>query len=169
MKRLLYVFCFIWFTHSTVKAQQNELGESLIGTHQFGVQFIWDGYGSSEITKKDGTLYFKGEQYSNDQEEYLLMEGSITLIDDRNFTFNGSLKLFTEGCCGLLDRTVTYTFRKIGKRKPITLSWSNMSKRPCSYNMHVFSLTPLIAKSFNSNFDNRIRTHWFELSPLGYW
>jgi len=39
------------------------------------------------------------------------MEGTITIIDDRNFTYNGSLKLFTKGCCDLLDRTVSYTFR----------------------------------------------------------
>lgn len=115
--------------------------ESLVGKHAFGVQFIWDGYGTAEITNRAGVLYLKGEQYSNDKEEFVLMEGTIAIIDDRNFTFKGKLKLFTIGCCGLLDRdNVNYTFRKTGNRKYWRLKERDdlCSPYTCAYYLDIF-------------------------------
>ena len=110
----LFLFCVSW----SFQAQElEEVRQSLIGKHDFGVQFIWDGYGTATITEEDGTLRIKGEQYSSSKEEYVLLEGTITILDARSISFDGHLKLFTEGCCGLLDRRVTYTFRKTGNRK----------------------------------------------------
>ncbi|WP_273567771.1 hypothetical protein [Maribacter halichondriae] len=114
--------------------------ESLIGTHKFGIQFIYDGYGTAEISEVDGELYIKGSQYSEDKEEYVLLEGKITVIDERNFTVDGDLKLFTEGCCGLLDRKVTYTFRKTGNRKYYRLKERDdlCSPYTCAYYLDIF-------------------------------
>ncbi len=139
MIKSVLAFCFLTMAMFTTSAQQ-KLAESLIGNHQFGVQFIWDGYGNSTIVEKNGILHFKGAQYSNDKEEYLLMEGTITIIDERNFTFSGSLKLFTKGCCGLLDRDVNYTFRKTGKRAYWRLKEREdlCSQYQCAYYLDIF-------------------------------
>ncbi|MGB5555813.1 MAG: hypothetical protein WBM83_14240 [Flavobacteriaceae bacterium] len=114
--------------------------QSLVGTHKFGVQFIYDGYGTAEISVLEGELYLKGTQYSEDKEEYVLMEGKITVIDELNFTFEGDLKLFTEGCCGLLDRKVSYTFRKTGNRKYYRLKERDdlCSQYTCAYYLDIF-------------------------------
>jgi len=123
----------------TVNAQQ-EMAEKLVGIHKFGVQFIYDAYGTAEITEKDGVLHIKGQQYSDDKEEYLLMEGTLTILDERNLRFDGILKLFTEGCCGLLDRTVSYTFRKTGSRKYWRLKERNdlCDQYTCAYYLDIF-------------------------------
>lgn len=124
-----------------VFSQETTFEDSLLGEHQFGVQFIWDGYGSAEITKDDeGALHIKGEQYSNTKEEYVLLNGVITVIDERNFKIKGNLKLFTEGCCGLLDREVDYTFRKTGNRKYWRLKERNdlCDQYTCAYYLDIF-------------------------------
>ncbi|QCW99179.1 hypothetical protein FGM00_03255 [Aggregatimonas sangjinii] len=139
MNKLIAILCFTGMCLFSVNAQK-DIFPNLIGTHQFGVQFIYDGYGTAEITEKDGVLYIKGEQYSDDKEEYLLMEGTITIIDSRNFNFKGRLKLFTEGCCGLLDRQVSYTFRKTGNRKYWRLKERNdlCDQYTCAYYLDIF-------------------------------
>ena len=143
--------CFIVFvlvflgTILATSAQEATATESiettLLGEHVFGVQFIWDGYGIAHITKNEaGELCIKGEQYSKDKEEYVLLEGEITIIDDRNFTITGHLKLFTKGCCGLLDRDFSYTFRKTGKRKYWRLKEREelCSQYTCAYYLDIF-------------------------------
>ena len=139
MPKSIFSFCFIWMSFFSASAQQ-EISDNLIGTHKFGVQFIYDAYGTAEITEKDGVLYLKGEQYSDDKEEYLLMQGTITILDERNFKYEGSLKLFTEGCCGLLDRKVSFTFRKTGNRKYWRLKERNdlCDQYTCAYYLDIF-------------------------------
>lgn len=121
--------------------QETTFEEALIGEHQFGVQFIYDGYGSAEITKdEEGNLRIKGEQYSDTREEYVLLDGIISIIDERNFKIKGRLKLFTEGCCGLLDRQIDYTFRKTGSRKYWRLKERNelCDQYTCAYYLDIF-------------------------------
>lgn len=122
-------------------SQETTFEESMIGKHQFGVQFIWDGYGSAKITKDEqGILHIKGEQYSNNKEEYVLLGGIITVIDEKNIKIKGNLKLFTEGCCGLLDREIDYTFRKTGSRKYWRLKERNdlCDQYTCAYYLDIF-------------------------------
>jgi hypothetical protein len=85
-------------------------------------------------------LHIKGEQYSTNKEEYVLLEGIITVIDERNLKIKGSLKLFTEGCCGLLDREIDYTFRKMGNRKYWRLKERNdiCDQYTCAYYLDIF-------------------------------
>ncbi|NHF60768.1 hypothetical protein FK220_015545 [Flavobacteriaceae bacterium TP-CH-4] len=139
MKSFLIFFCLLFLSISAV-AQLTDEEKSLLGSHQFGVQFIWDGYGTAVVSKLDGVLHIRGEQYSDDREEYVLLDGVITVIDSRNFTINGSLKLFTKGCCGLLDRTVNYTFRKAGNRKYWRLKEREdlCSPYTCAYYLDIF-------------------------------
>lgn len=136
---LCVAFSLAWSKSDDIKST-TELQNDLVGTHMFGVQFIWDGYGTAEITEEDGVLKIKGEQYSNDKEEYVLLEGTISEIDERNFTVNGYLKLFTKGCCGLLDRDINYTFRKTGSRKYYRLKEREelCSQYTCAYYLDIF-------------------------------
>lgn len=130
-------FCFGIFLF----AQDSEFEASLIGEHKFGVQFIWDGYGTATISKNEqGELVIKGEQYSTTKEEYVLLEGVITVMDERNLKIKGRLKLFTEGCCGLLDREIDYTFRKTGSRKYWRLKERNelCDQYTCAYYLDIF-------------------------------
>lgn len=126
---------------SAQKSVNTVTENALIGEHIFGVQFIWDGYGSATISRdEEGKLVIKGVQYSSNKEEYVLLEGKIAVIDDKNFTITGQLKLFTEGCCGLLDRDISYTFRKTGNRKYWRLKEREdlCSQYTCAYYMDIF-------------------------------
>ncbi len=137
---LLLVLVLPFFNLSAQNATTT-VEDALIGDHMFGVQFIWDGYGTAEISRnEEGALVIKGEQCSSNKEEYVLLEGEINVIDDKNFTITGHLKLFTEGCCGLLDRDVSYTFRKTGSRKYWRLKERNdlCDQYTCAYYMDIF-------------------------------
>lgn len=123
------------------KAQEKALKTALLGEYPFGVQFIWDGYGKAVITEDEhGILHLSGTQYSKDKEEYVFLMGTITIIDARHFRVEGNLKLFTEGCCGLLDREVTLTFRKTGNRKYWRLKERDELCDPytCAYYLDIF-------------------------------
>jgi len=140
MAKILF-FGFLVFSFSlSAQERQNDIEKKLVGKHMFGVQFIWEGYGTAEITKENGELKIKGEQYSNDKEEYVLLDGTISIIDERNFKINGHLKLFTKGCCGLLDREIDYTFRKTGSRKYYRLKEREKlcSQYTCAYYLDIF-------------------------------
>jgi hypothetical protein len=90
---------------------------SLLGSKKFGVQFIWDGYGKAEISKENETIKFDGKQYSKDKSEYLLMNGDMTIIDEKKLSLKGSIKLYTKDCCGIIEEEGTFIFLKSGKRK----------------------------------------------------
>lgn len=136
---LSVAFSLAW-SKTRIGGADVELHRSLVGKHMFGVQFIWDGYGTAEITDDNGILKIKGEQYSKDKEEYVFIDGTISVIDERNFTVKGHLKLFTKECCGLLDRDIDYTFRKIGSRKYYRLKEREelCSQYTCAYYLDIF-------------------------------
>lgn len=142
-KKVITSFWLSIFSTSILVGQKDikDFEQTLIGEHKFGVQFIWDAYGTAQITKNEkGQLHIKGAQYSEDKEEYVLLDGIITIIDERNFTIAGNLKLFTEGCCGLLDREIDYTFRKFGNRKFWRLKERNelCDQYTCAYYLDIF-------------------------------
>lgn len=112
----------------------------LLGKHTFGVQFIWDGYGTSSITKEGELLKIEGKQYSKDKTEYTTINGTIKIVDERQFLFNGNLKIYTKDCCGIIDKTGEFTFKKTGKRKYWRLQGFNKlcSQYTCAYYLDVF-------------------------------
>ena len=143
MKRKIF-FLILVLSYIRLSAQEASISnaeDALIGEHMFGVQFIWDGYGSAVISRdEEGELVIKGAQYSSNQQEYVLLEGKVTVQDERVFTVTGHLKLFTEGCCGLLDRNISYTFRKTGSRKYWRLKEREdlCSQYTCAYYLDIF-------------------------------
>jgi hypothetical protein len=112
----------------------------LVGKHTFGVQFIWDQRGSATISQDWNELYIKGSQFSKDKSEYCELEGSITIISERKFTVDGTVKLFTKDCCGAIEKTGKFTFLKTGKRKFYRLQDFDQlcSANTCAYYLDIF-------------------------------
>lgn len=112
----------------------------LLGKKVFGVQFIWDGYGTATITKSGDLLHITGMQFSKDETEFTKLDGDITIIDERKIQIKGRLQLYTHDCCGLIDKTGTFTFIKSGSRK--YWRWqdydSYCSKYTCAYYLDIF-------------------------------
>lgn len=118
----------------------SSIPDNFLGSHVFGVQFIWDGYGSSIISKKGGRFIINGEQYSNDQTEYTKINGEITILTPSKFILDGSIQIFTNDCCGRIDRTGTFTFIKTGNRKYWRLQERGelCDEYTCSYYLDIF-------------------------------
>ncbi len=112
----------------------------LLGKHTFGVQFIWDGYGSATIKKENQFLKIIGTQYSKDKSEYVKMNGTIEIIDDQQFSFDGNIKIYTKDCCDKIDKTGKFTFKKTGSRKYWRLQEFNMlcDIYTCAYYLDIF-------------------------------
>jgi serine/threonine protein kinase len=112
----------------------------LLGTKIFGVQFIWDKYGTATISKINGIIEINGEQWSNDRTEYAIINGRITIKDDRTLIFNGNLKLFTKDCCGEINLNKSFTFKRFGDRQYYRLQERNSlcPANSCFYDMDIF-------------------------------
>ncbi len=112
----------------------------LLGTRIFGVQFIWDRYGTAVVKKENEELKISGSQYSNDRSEYCKLDGTIKIIDERRIQINGHLQLYTHDCCGLIDEQATFNFLKSGDRK--YWRWQDYdnycSKFKCAYYLDIF-------------------------------
>jgi 5-methylcytosine-specific restriction endonuclease McrA len=119
---------------------QRNVERLLIGKHKFGVQFIWDRYGSAVIQRDGTTLSISGAQYSNDSTEYCKVNGTIAVVDDKKLLFTGTLQLYTKNCCGVIERTGTFTFAKRGARKFWRLQEFNKlcDQYTCAYYLDLF-------------------------------
>lgn len=117
MKKLLVVLSILLTT--TFNAQNKPLpkNDKLVGKHKFGVQFIWDGYGSAIISKNGSLFEIQGEQYSNDGNEYCIINGLLKVVNSKTLKFTGNLKILTNDCCGLIDLDGDFTFVKTNNRK----------------------------------------------------
>lgn len=99
------------------QGKQETAENKLLGEHPFGVQFIWDGYGTCTITKEKDGIKIEGSQFSKDREDYLLIKGTVKIVDERAFTVTGSLKINIKDCCGKAEKEGIFTFKRWGKRK----------------------------------------------------
>jgi hypothetical protein len=99
---------------------EDSLEAKIIGEHRFGVQFIWDGYGKATVRKELGedwtNLYITGSQYSKDKQDYVLIDGEVTIQDDRHFTVDGTVKTNIKDCCGEINLTQKFRFMRSGAR-----------------------------------------------------
>lgn len=142
IKQRAYLFSFIIiaFALNGVSQTKADLEKKLLGKRKFGVQFIWDKYGSADVTKKDGVIKISGSQYSNDKSEYALLDGEIEIVDANTFKVKGELKLFTKDCCGEIKQTGTYTFFCKNNRKFWRLQEFNTlcSQYTCAYYLDIF-------------------------------
>lgn len=88
----------------------------LLGKHRFGVQFIWDGYGTSEFYQSSNKVFFTGEQYSNDRSDYLVLTGEVKNVGQNEFFIDGKMKINITSCCGKKEMEGLFKFLKTGSR-----------------------------------------------------
>jgi hypothetical protein len=64
----------------------------LLGAHRLSLQWIgWERFGQAVVSDDNGALRLKGEQKSRDGTDALLVDGTITPVDDRSFVFTGTI------------------------------------------------------------------------------
>lgn len=92
----------------------------LLGQHKLSLQWIsWDYFGKAIVTDTKGVMRVKGEQKSKTEGDYLKIDGIITLVDKKEFKFNGTIVMRVshinsgEPC----TREGEMTFRITGNRK----------------------------------------------------
>jgi|GEM_PF-3017834 len=105
---------------AAIEYQNSPIGKTeklLLGKRVFGIQFIWDGYGSALIAKENDILTIDGKQFSKDKTEYCKLKGSITIIDERKLRIDGDIEIYTHDCCGLIKKSGSFHFLKSGNRK----------------------------------------------------
>lgn len=114
--------------------------KKLLGKKAFGIQFIWDGYSFAEIYLDGDVIKIKGNQFSKDKSEYCKIEGKLDFKDEKQFIFNGHITIYTHDCCGVIDTTGKFTFRKTGNRKYWRLKeFDNLcSMYTCAYYLDIF-------------------------------
>lgn len=92
----------------------------LLGKHKISLQWIsWDYFGAANVTSKGGVFYLKGEQKGREINDFVKVDGQITAIDAKEFTFKGTVisqisHIFGGKPC---KREGELTFRVTGKRK----------------------------------------------------
>ena len=105
--------------------------QMLLGAHRFSLQWIsWDNFGKATVTEKNGSLFIKGEQRGRGNGDVVTMDGVITRVDAKEFTFDGEIITRVshinngEPC----KRTGEMTFRITGNRRYWRLQQMN---NPC--------------------------------------
>ena len=104
MRRLILSLILILSAASVAAAQQAEkhypktivsdmtAKQMLLGEHRFSLQWIsWDYFGKATVTEKNGSLFIKGEQRGRGNDDYVTLDGRVTRLDAREFTFVGDI------------------------------------------------------------------------------
>lgn len=92
----------------------------LLGQHKLSLQWIsWDYFGKAVVTDNKGVMRVKGEQKSRKDEDYLKIDGLITMVDTKEFKFNGTIIVRVSYINGgePCKREGEMTFRITGNRK----------------------------------------------------
>ncbi len=93
---------------------------SLLGRHKISLQWIsWDYFGTAAVTNKGGVFRLKSEQKGRGSTDFVSVDGVITQIDAKEFTFDGKVITQVSHINGgqPCERTGEMTFRITGKRK----------------------------------------------------
>jgi hypothetical protein len=111
---------FSVFAQSKTVINSAKAKTMLLGTHKFSLQWIsWDYFGTATITNRKGVYYLKGEQKSRRDSDFLKIDGVITEINAKEFTFDGKIITQVSHINGgePCERTGEMIFRITGKRK----------------------------------------------------
>ena len=100
MYKWMVVVALVWgslsaFAAETVVAKpQHSAGrKQLIGNHKLALQWIsWTHFGSATVVEEAGQLKLTGEQRAKEGQDFLTIEGTITDIRAKTFTFRGVIK-----------------------------------------------------------------------------
>lgn len=94
--------------------------QMLLGKHRFSLQWIsWDYFGSATVTETNGTLLITGEQRGRGNTDYVKMDGLITRVDAKAFTFKGTItiQVSTNNNGEVCKRDGELNFRITGNRR----------------------------------------------------
>src|ERR1051325_5642946 len=69
----------------------------LLGAHRLSLQWIsWDHFGKAVVTDQKGRLVIRGEQRSKNGKDFVRVDGAITRVEAKEFTFNGTIEIRSE-------------------------------------------------------------------------
>ncbi|MGD9562535.1 MAG: hypothetical protein AB7F88_10550 [Pyrinomonadaceae bacterium] len=94
--------------------------KKLLGRHMLSLQWIsWDYFGSANVTRRGGVYRIKGEQKGRGNDDLLTIDGVITAIDTKEFTFDGTIitQVSHNNGGAPCTREGEFTFKITGKRK----------------------------------------------------
>lgn len=92
----------------------------LLGKHMFSLQWIsWDYFGTATVTNKRGVYALKGEQRGRGNTDFVTIDGNISRIDTKEFTFSGTIVTQVSHINGgePCIREGEFTFKITGTRK----------------------------------------------------
>jgi len=92
----------------------------LLGAHKLSLQWIsWDYFGKAVVSDNKGVMSIKGEQKARKGDDFLKIDGLITMVDTKEFTFNGTIIMQISHINGgkPCTREGEMTFRITGNRK----------------------------------------------------
>lgn len=92
----------------------------LLGRHRLSLQWIsWNYFGAATVTNRGGVLYLKGSQRQRGGSDFLTVDGRITSVDAKEFSFSGKIVTQVSHINGgePCTREGDFTFKITGKRK----------------------------------------------------
>lgn len=124
MKILFAIASFLFAAYSGSAQEKEAPAPATIreGAHKLSLQWIgWgDKFGSVQIKRlNDSTYSVKGEQRSDDKEDYLSVDGKLIMLTPRRLRFEGTIltKVRDMNNNEVCNRTGTYNFFASGVRK----------------------------------------------------
>lgn len=92
----------------------------LLGRHMFSLQWVsWDRFGRVDVIDRNGTLHIEGEQKAPKGGDYVTIDGIVTRVDAKAFTFEGEIVTRVSHINGgePCVRKGEFTFAATGSRK----------------------------------------------------
>ncbi|HEX9962679.1 MAG TPA: hypothetical protein VGB00_17230 [Pyrinomonadaceae bacterium] len=118
----LILFVTVVSTFAQERTVVNDAGAKamLLGRHKLALQWIsWDYFGAATVAERGGVLYLKGSQRRRGGSDYLTVDGVITSVDAKEFSFSGKIIMQISHINGGKPcvRDGDFTFKITGKRK----------------------------------------------------
>ncbi len=126
LKRIFLGLCILAFAAGAAFAQERTIvrdkkaKQMLMGRHKISLQWIgWDYFGIARVTEKAGVMYLKGRQDQRKSTNFVSVDGVITEVDAKQFTFDGTIITQIDHINGGLpcERKGILNFRITGTRK----------------------------------------------------
>jgi hypothetical protein len=108
------------FAQQRTRINDTRAKAMLLGRHRLSLQWIsWDYFGTATVTERRGVLFLKGEQKGRGSSDFVRVDGRITSVDAKQFTFDGKVVMQISHINGgePCEREGEMTFKITGKRK----------------------------------------------------
>jgi len=124
-KATLVFLALAMFAASAAAQERTEVNNAraakmLLGRHKLSLQWIsWDYFGTATVTNKKGVYALKGEQRGRGNTDFVTIDGTISRIDTKEFTFSGTIVTQVSHINGgePCIREGEFTFKITGTRK----------------------------------------------------